>query len=304
MRLWDLMELGKVPYLKLLWGVTIMMLLLVVLNITIKNAMVIIPQVSLEDAFPYFNTLSITEKCTILKTLPYFEDELVLGDILINRCNPTQNVKYRDYNSVNEVTYNEAENKYTITYGATTDTGSWMRFGQTVESKPASDREKYFYNRAEIKFVSSEHTTETTRFRKLYGNEIYILLAGKDDSYTPLVSYTEFTRSSYLCMTEDYSSATPSFVYYGISIPPVGELDGSTLYLKDIMCIDLRTSGWYTYFKLVGASDQEIYNWCESLPAFIDEYNPVFHTLTITAIAGDYTDSVILSKVQDGADGR
>ena len=261
----------------------------------------------LEQAFPYFASLSDNEKKEILDTIPYFEDEFELCQTLENRCNPDKGIGSTSYyKKTDSIDYDP--DSFTITFNYNNDPSitvpQYVFLGQDDLTHWPSDSAVVFYDRCEIDFISSPVVSETTQLNRIFGNEGWTHLSGNtpNEINVPIKQYENgFHKKSFLCFTSS-TNGTPVFSYLKANQLP--ELDGSSLRLKNIVLINLTYLGWYLYFKLIGASDNEIYQWCENLPVFKDTYQPSMDTFQLTAVAGDYTDSVILSKVQDGADGE
>ena len=276
-------------------------------SLELKDLMLIQPSVCLDEAFPYFAGLSNSEKKEILDTLPFFEDEFELCQTLENRSNPDKGIGTTSYYKKPD-TMDYDPDSFTITFNYNNDPSitvpQYVFLGQDNLTHYPEDSGVVFYDRCEIDFISSPVVSETTQLNRIFGNEVWTHLSGNtpNEINVPIKQYENgFHKKSFLCFTSS-TNGTPVFSYLKANQLP--ELDGSSLRLKNIVLINLTYLGWYLYFKLIGASDNEIYQWCENLPVFKDTYQPSMDTFQLTAIAGDYTDSVILSKVQDGADGE
>lgn len=278
---------------------------------TYRDQTMLIDVNELEEAYPYFAELSDNEQKEILDTLPFFEDGFELCQTLENRCNPNNGISKHMYYNQNPdtVTYDSGTNTIRIDYTdeISPEIQGYIRIGLKSVEKPEEDNNSLWYNRAELNFTEGPNTTDTTYYIRPFGTESYSLLAG-DNVYNkfPVKSLSNgFIKKSFLAKTHKVSG-TPIFAYMGgtPSYCSSEEFEGSIFQLKNVSCLNFTKYGWETLFKLIGASDQFIYEWAETLPYFADTYQPSMDTFQLTAVAGDYTDSIILSKVQDGADGE
>lgn len=238
---------------------------------------IVIPSVNLEEAFPYFASLSDDEKKEILDTLPFFEDEFELCQTLENRCNPDKGIGTTAYyDKPDSIDYDP--DTFTITFNYNNDPSitvpQYVFLGQDDLTHWPSDSAVVFYDRCEIDFTSSPAVSETTQLNRIFGNEVWTHLSGNtpNEINVPIKQYENgFHKKSFLGFTSS-TNGTPVFSYLKANQLP--ELDGSSLRLKNIVLINLTYLGWYLYFKLIGASDNEIYQWCENLPVFKDTYTP------------------------------
>ena len=273
------------------------------MTLDVVNIIFAVPYVKLEDAFPYFASLSDNEKKEILDTLPYFEDEFELCQTLENRSNPDKGIgSTYYYKKPDSLDYDP--DTFTITFNYNNDpsitTPQYVFLGQDNITHYPEDSGAVFYDRCEIDFTSSSAVSETTQLNRIFGNEVWTHLSGNtlSEINVPIKQYENgFHKRSFLGLTRS-TNGTPVFSYLKANQLP--ELDGSSLRLRNIVLINLTMLGWYVYFKLIGASDNEIYQWCENLPVFKDTYDVPISPLTITASAGDFSDSLSIGVIQDG----
>ena len=265
---------------------------------TYRDQTMIIDVNELERAFPYFATLSDLEKKEVLDTLPFFEDELVLGDTLKNE---TLNITWAR-NGYNTEEYEETENEHVFHLNQSIDNTRGRIFRLIKNADPLNDSD-VFYSR-----MTGKVSQQTTYYASgtMFGCSNYFdLLTGTINAFDLYDLNTEYKTRSLLgkCNMEIEQASPLSLAY--IWNPSPNSVPNLTLTIrKELLLFVLNTSGWYTFFKLKGATNQAIYDWCETIPYFEDTYDVPISLLTITATAGEYSDSVILSKVQDGADGE
>ena len=250
-------------------------------SLELEDLMLIQPSVCLDEAFPYFAGLSNSEKKEILDTLPFFEDEFVLGNTLVNKCNPDKGISKSMYYNTNTdtVTYDSGTNTIRIDYTdeISPETKGYIRIGQKADAKPEEDNNSLWYNRAELNFTEGPNTTDTTYYIRPFGTENYSMIVG-DNVFNkfPVKSLSNgFIKKSFLTKTRNVNG-TPIVAYMGgtPNYCSSEEFEGSIFQLKNVSCINLTKYGWHTLFKLVGASNQFIYEWSETLPYFKDTYTP------------------------------
>ena len=270
------------------------------MTLDVVNIIFAVPYVKLEDAFPYFASLSDNEKKEILDTLPYFEDEFELCQTLENRSNPDKGIgSTYYYKKPDSLDYDP--DTFTITFNYNNDpsitTPQYVFLGQDNITHYPEDSGAVFYDRCEIDFTSSSAVSETTQLNRIFGNEVWTHLSGNtlSEINVPIKQYENgFHKRSFLGLTRS-TNGTPVFSYLKANQLP--ELDGSSLRLRNIVLINLTMLGWYVYFKLIGASDNEIYQWCENLPVFKDTYDVPISPLKITATAGEHTASISIGVI-------
>ena len=221
----------------------------------------------LEQAFPYFASLSDYEKKEILDTLPYFYGDLTLGGTLENLVNLEDNIAGQWVAGIAE-RYNN----------------------RIVPLKEYVNQSDYVYARASYKYVKLDQNAENYDWINYY----YGGGSWSGERLTNPLPDTEYTNSTVrnsLSNNTTYPLNTGN-IYAGDQ----DNVSGKQCYSKEIICINLTQSGWYTYFKLLGMSNDAIKTYLDGLPFFQDSYN-VISPLTITATAGEHTASISIGVI-------
>lgn len=228
---------------------------------------ILIDLTELEEAFPYFAGLSDEEKKEILDTLPYFYGDLTLGGILENLVNLEDNIAGQWVAGIAERYDNRA-----------------------VPLKEYVNQSDYVYARASYKYVKLDQNAENYDWVQYYyggGSWSGVRLTNP----LPDTEYTNSTVRNSLSNNTTYPLNTGN-IYAGDQ----DNVSGKQCYSKEIICVNLTQSGWYTYFKLLGMSNDAIKTYLDGLPFFQDSYN-VISPLTITATAGDHTASISIGVI-------
>ena len=228
---------------------------------------ILIDLTELEQAFPYFASLSDNEKKEILDTLPYFYGDLTLGGTLENLVNLEDNIA-----------------------------GQWVagiaeRYdNRVVPLKEYVNQSDYVYARASYRYVKLDPNAENYDWvNYYYGGGSWS--GERLPNPLPDTEYTNSTVRNSLSNNTTYPLNTGN-IYSGDQ----DNVSGKQCYSKEIICINLTQSGWYTYFKLLGMSNDAIKTYLDGLPFFQDSYN-VISPLTITATAGEHTASISIGVI-------
>ena len=255
----------------------------------------------LEEAFPYFASLSDNEKKEILDTLPFFEDEFILGA-------PTENLNNNMY----------FENGYD---------GYYFEFLKDTAVKNIVDKELHVTYPPDpdvCPAVNLNLSNKVTNGNFLFACTKIRVVSGDSSVNTKPIDgkgwqYYDVGNSAYYDITSDGKKGYGLGVIYdennchvisgwrnaeiAQANPIVTE---TTIAYWDMLAVDVTRTGWYTLFRLLGFSKSEIVTYLnEHIPikeGLIDF--PISAPLTITATAGEYTARVSFGYVQDGHDGQ
>lgn len=199
---------------------------------------------SLERDFPYFASLSDSEKKTLLdETLPYISagETFEFNGVLRNWIYPTSNKT--DWSD-------GISNKYdfaVFTY----------RYGSIIENK------SFLYGRFDF-YYTTDNTTENYMWCTLYadgGAQAYASI----DSPLPNKIYT---ASATYHVTPIYDGLR-TIIFAGDS----NLVQGKTCYWRGVLVMDLYQDGAYLFFRLLGMSDDDIKSYLDTLPFFADTYS-------------------------------
>ena len=263
------------------------------ISIKARDLRIIPLPVNLEEAFPYFASLEYADKVEVLKTIPYFTGEMVLGNKLTNLLQ-YDHVNRSGYNQTS-APYDEATHEWLFDFGAIENPSDEKLY--YVKGKD-NLYEHYSFVSLEASFTAGDTLPEDAKFAYLCSIESSTRVAGditsKVETNAITEDYKKFSTLELANLTETRAMYIFAYVHPTIATPISKFLD-STLKLRNLVGIDLSATGWYTFFKLMGATDQAIYDWCNSLPFFENSYEVPVEPIKITATAGEYKDSIVIS---------
>lgn len=230
----------------------------------------------LEDLFPQFSLLNAEEKVEVLRTFPNKKGEIIIGDKLRNFKRPIDptdghtcfNCQYLEGTS-NEYERSDYRNMAGFEFSRVEVWNLYDDYQKNYKRRCNYGRLRVFKNETSLRFSFDGGLFENVP-------------AGETGTFSAF-RYQE-NENLYGC-----------YVYFGYGQDKNAPHGIIGIDPDSLLFINLTETGWHTYFKLIGATDQAIKDWADSLPYFETEYEPQITELTITADAGDYTDTLTLN---------